>query len=195
MYEGALSQVFMLCSYDALGYDGKAAGTSGANGGSDQGSGRDINIVRIRTYWCMSHQYSPYHADKTDAFVHEGITTGLKGGRLLLDGDDLETIQDSLSNRALVSASQNFRAVSKMAVAPINLAVSVSTTMFLSLTVQLACRLINRALTGPVAKRRNAVNATHVKEAWEALEGCWEEFESIRDTSPGQYASNDEIVR
>jgi hypothetical protein len=58
--------------------------------------------------------------------VHEGITTGLKGGRLLLDGDDLETIQDSLSNRALVSASQNFRSVSKMAAAPINLAVSIS---------------------------------------------------------------------
>jgi len=56
--------------------------------------------------------------------VHEGITTGLKGGRLLLDGDDLETIQDSISNRTLVSASHNFRSVSKMAVAPINLAVS-----------------------------------------------------------------------
>ena len=63
------------------------------------------------------------------------------------------------------------------------------------LTIQLACRLINRALTGPVAKRRNAVNAAHVKEAWEALEGCWEEFESIRNTSPGQYASVDEVTR
>jgi hypothetical protein len=46
-----------------------------------------------------------------------------------------------------------------------------------------------------VAKRRNAVNAAHVKEAWEALEGCWEEFESIRNTSPGQYASVDEVTR
>jgi hypothetical protein len=62
----------------------------------------------------------------TDAFVHEGITTGLKGGRLLLDGDDLETIQDSISNRTLVAASHNFRSVSKMAVAPINLAVGAS---------------------------------------------------------------------
>jgi len=54
MYESALSQVFMLCSYGALGYDGKAAGTSGVNGGSDEGFGRDLNIVRIRTYWCKS---------------------------------------------------------------------------------------------------------------------------------------------
>jgi hypothetical protein len=46
-----------------------------------------------------------------------------------------------------------------------------------------------------VAKRRSAVNVAHVKEAWEALEGCWEEFESIRNTSPGQYASVDEVTR
>lgn len=56
--------------------------------------------------------------------MHEGITTGLKGGRLLLDGDDLETIQDSISNRTLVSSNSTFRSVSRMAVAPINLAVS-----------------------------------------------------------------------
>lgn len=56
MYECALSQVFMLCSFDAIGYDGKAAGTSGANGGSDSAAddGRDMNTVRIRTYWCKS---------------------------------------------------------------------------------------------------------------------------------------------
>lgn len=54
MYESALSQVFMLCSYEAMGYDGRAAGTSSVNGGSDRGDGRDINIVRIRTYWCKS---------------------------------------------------------------------------------------------------------------------------------------------
>ena len=63
MYESALSQVFMLCSYGARGYDGKAAGTSSVNGGTDNGDGRDINIVRIRTYWCESanagSKYSP----------------------------------------------------------------------------------------------------------------------------------------
>ena len=64
-----------------------------------------------------------------------------------------------------------------------------------SLPSKLACRLIHRALTGPVAKRRNTVNPEHVKEAWEALEACWEEFESIRSTAPSQYSSHDEIVR
>lgn len=64
MYESALSQVFMLCSYGALGYDGKAAGTSGVNGGSDQGSGRDLNIVRIRTYWCEFHHPQGGEADR-----------------------------------------------------------------------------------------------------------------------------------
>jgi hypothetical protein len=62
--------------------------------------------------------------DVLDAFVHEGITTGLKGGRLLLDGDDFETIRDSMTSRTLVSSSQTYQSASKMAVAPINLAVS-----------------------------------------------------------------------
>ena len=60
----------------------------------------------------------------SDAFVHEGITTGLKGGRLHLDDGDLETIQDSIHHRALVINSQSFRSSVKMATAPINLAVS-----------------------------------------------------------------------
>ena len=59
----------------------------------------------------------------TDAFVHEGITTGLKGGRLHLDDEDLETMQDSIDNRSLVMSSTTFRAAAKFATAPINLAV------------------------------------------------------------------------
>lgn len=60
----------------------------------------------------------------SDAFVHEGITTGLKGGRLHLDDEDLETMQDSIDNRSLVNNSNSFRSAAKFATAPINLAVS-----------------------------------------------------------------------
>jgi hypothetical protein len=59
-----------------------------------------------------------------DSFVHEGITTGLKGGRLHLDDGDLDTIQDSIHNRAVVLNSNHFRSSVKLATAPINLAVS-----------------------------------------------------------------------
>lgn len=56
--------------------------------------------------------------------MHEGITTGLKGGRLHLDDEDIDTMQDSIQNRALVSNSAGFRAAANFATAPINLAVS-----------------------------------------------------------------------
>lgn len=126
MYESALSQVFMLCSFDAIGYDGKAAGTSGVNGGSDAAAddGRDLNLVRIRTYWCESWFSIKWRIlTGADAFVHEGITIGLKGGRLTLDGDDLQTMQDAITNKGAVTTSKSFRTATRMATAPINLAV------------------------------------------------------------------------
>ena len=54
--------------------------------------------------------------------MHEGITTGLKGGRLHLDDEDLETMQDSIHNRALVLDS-SFNSAVRYAIAPIHLAV------------------------------------------------------------------------
>lgn len=59
MYECALGQVFQLCSASALGYDGLPYTIDPAN-----------ELIRRRLYWY--------------AFVHEGITTGLKGGRMVL---------------------------------------------------------------------------------------------------------------
>lgn len=59
---------------------------------------------------------------RADAFVHEGITTGLKGGRLYFDDEDLATMQDAIHNRALVLDASSHSAI-KFATAPINLAV------------------------------------------------------------------------
>ena len=116
--------------------------------------------------------------------MHEGITTGLKGGRLHLDDEDLETMQDAIHNRSVViSSTAAFNTTLKFATAPIHLA--------------LACRLINRALTGPSAKRKSQVNAEHVKEAWEALERSWEEFEALKsEPAVGQiYKSSEDVIR
>lgn len=59
MYECALGQTFQLCSASALGYDGLPHRID-----------PDDELMRRRLYWY--------------AFVHEGITTGLKGGRMIL---------------------------------------------------------------------------------------------------------------
>nr|ODN88362.1 hypothetical protein L203_02975 [Cryptococcus depauperatus CBS 7841] len=149
MYEAALSQVFTLRSFTALNDDGQPSSASSVHEGDS--SDYNMSIVRLRVYWY--------------AFVHEGITTGLKGGRLHLDDEDLETIQESIDNSALIRDSAAFRISSQFATAPINLA--------------LACRKINKALTGPAARRRTAIDADLVKDAWEALEKCWEDFDEL----------------
>lgn len=43
-----------------------------------------------------------------------------------------------------------------------------------------ACRQINSALTGSKARARQSVDEVKLHEAWEAIENCWEEFESLR---------------
>ncbi|KIR74377.1 hypothetical protein I307_02131 [Cryptococcus deuterogattii 99/473] len=166
MYDAAISQVFMLCSHAAMGYDGQPSATAAVNGGTEDDQG--MTAVRVRVYWY--------------AFVHEGITTGLKGGRLRLDDEDLETMQDIIDNNALVRDSVSFRISTKFATAPINLA--------------LACRKINKALTGPKAKRRITVNVDLVKQAWEALESCWEELNDLLKVGPDQkYILGEEVAR
>jgi len=107
-------------------------------------------------------------------------------------------MQDSVDNRSLVMNSTTFRSAAKFATAPINLAVCRATMSRsrVQLMLQLACRMINKALTGPAAKRRRHVDTGAVKAAWEALESCWEEFDSLRSLSPVQtYSSQDEIIR
>ena len=43
-----------------------------------------------------------------------------------------------------------------------------------------ACRQIHQALTGPKARRKDRVDAGLLKQAWESLESCWEEFHTFR---------------
>lgn len=93
-------------------------------------------------------------------------------------------MQDSINNRSVViSSTSAFNTTVKFATAPIHLA--------------LACRLIHRALTGPAARRKAHVNPEHLKEAWEALERSWEEFEALKnEPASGQiYKSSEDVVR
>jgi hypothetical protein len=52
-------------------------------------------------------------------------------------------------------------------------------------------------LTGPAAKRGAEVSGEAVKEAWESLERCWEEFEAFKysaDTNT-KYSTPEDILR
>lgn len=46
-----------------------------------------------------------------------------------------------------------------------------------------ACRQINAALTGAKARAKPDIDETKLKQAWESIENCWEEFESLRQLS------------
>lgn len=52
MYEAALNQVYALCSFGGMGYDGQPAATSGVNGGVDNDGRQNVQLVRVRIYWC-----------------------------------------------------------------------------------------------------------------------------------------------
>ena len=93
---------------------------------------------------------------------------GLKGGRLVMDEDDLDDFQASSNSahKTLIPSPHTYQAVARYATAPIRLAQ--------------ACRQIHRALTGPKARRNERVNGEHLKEAWESLESCFEEFQEFK---------------
>ncbi|KAF8590449.1 hypothetical protein K439DRAFT_87429 [Ramaria rubella] len=143
MYETAINQVYTLCSL---------ASPRSVNSG--QGEQVDA-LVRARIYWY--------------AFVHEGITTGLRGGRLHLADDDLAAFQVAQDGMELsMTRSQLTLTYSRRwALAPLRLAS--------------ACRQVNSALTGAKARTRQDVDGIKLKAAWEAIEKCWEEFESLRE--------------
>lgn len=92
-------------------------------------------------------------------------------------------MHDSIHNRSVVVTNSTLQTSIKFATAPINLA--------------LACRLINRALSGPSARRSKTVNGNWVKEAWEALERSWEEFEALKLAPEATvvYTSMDDVIR
>ncbi|KIJ44214.1 hypothetical protein M422DRAFT_30390 [Sphaerobolus stellatus SS14] len=139
MYETAINQVYTLCSI---------APPRSVNSG--QGDHVDA-MVRARIYWY--------------AFVHEGVTTGLRGGRLHLNDDDLASFQ-TVHDRALTHSQLNISLSRRWALAPLRLAS--------------ACRRINSVLTGPKARDRQNIDERGLKDAWEAIERSWEEFESLR---------------
>ncbi|KAJ9097370.1 hypothetical protein QFC19_006839 [Naganishia cerealis] len=147
MYECALGQVFSLCSASALGYDGLPAMPS-----------PEQELVRRRLYWY--------------AFVHEGITTGLKGGRMVLDEDELSSLDDVLPQAAR--------------------SVSVLSEKELWLGHLL---LVHKALTGAKARRRERVDRKLLNDAWEALEESWIEFDNMKTFSPGPLSRPDDVIK
>lgn len=69
----------------------------------------------------------------------------------------------------------------------------------LALAVSHACRAIHSTLTGPRARRRTgsgiAVPREAVREIWDSLERCWDNFETLRRNPSGVGATGGDIIR
>lgn len=60
----------------------------------------------------------------------------------------------------------------------------------------LACRLVHRALTGPKARKSAHADSSALHEAWSIIDGCWEEFDSLRNKAQLlSFISRDDLHR
>ena len=172
MYESTLSQIYALCSLE------KPSSVR-----SGQGPYADA-LVRARIFWY--------------AHVNEATTNALRGGRLVLTEDDLVTFQHTLpptspsSSTSLPSPESPSRsggAQSTNDPSHQDASLFVLTTQYFSLTLNLGtvCRLIHTVLTGPKARRcpADSLDENGLRDIWEGLEKCWDEFESVRRSGLG----------
>ncbi|PVF98575.1 hypothetical protein CPB86DRAFT_814609 [Serendipita vermifera] len=163
IYEAAVQQVYTLCQHDGV-TTGLSAETRAANA-----------LVRARIFWY--------------AHVHEGLTTGLRGGRLLMDDDDLATFHRELP------APPTFMA-NNMGVQPSNMTYSLA-FQYATAPIRLAsaCRKVHAALTGPKARAARRLDGKKLEETWEALALCWEEFESLRPIQRSDHIRSEDTTR
>lgn len=105
-------------------------------------------------------------------------------------------MQGSIKDRSVTILNDNLKSVARFATTPINLSVRHMQVLRMETDgSQMACRLINKTLTGAAARRRRNVDSQAVKQAWEALERCWEDFEALGQISPGPFRTSEEVVR
>ncbi|KAG6379104.1 hypothetical protein JVT61DRAFT_11540 [Boletus reticuloceps] len=193
-HEAILSQVRALCNLN-----------NSPSVNSGLGPYCDI-LIRARIFW--------------SAHVHEGITTGLNGGRLVLDDDDLASFQSTLPPQYCASAAHSVTSSADSScsspraspplsptfpfVTPLEpnhpraaLAYLVTTQYFsLALAVSKACRAIHSTLTGPRARRQtDAIRGESVTAIWDALERCWDNFETLRRNASGVGAAGGDLIR
>ncbi|KAH9946221.1 uncharacterized protein BXZ73DRAFT_86390 [Epithele typhae] len=141
MSDATMSQVYALCSVPSP--------------ESVQGDYVDA-LVRARVFWY--------------AHVTDGITSGLRGGRVILTDDDLSSFEATLPPvGADGGPSTAYSFAYRFATIPIRIAS--------------VCRDIHACLTGPKARQREDLDEEGLLESWDVLEKCWRDLEGLRQFS------------
>ncbi|KAG6874282.1 hypothetical protein C0995_001507 [Termitomyces sp. Mi166 len=149
----------------------------------------DDSVLRARIFWY--------------AHMQEGFSTGMRGGRLVLDNDDYEAFQNTLpayafnsDNSAMTmppSPPESVRPMSSHGLLPqpdnqssaaAQAFSRTSQLFYLPLQISMICRKVHYVLTGPKATRRaeehGLIDAHGMREIWEDLDICWKQFDSMR---------------
>ncbi|KAF8654081.1 hypothetical protein AX16_003614 [Volvariella volvacea WC 439] len=132
----------------------------------------DTASIRARTLW-----YS---------YIRESITTGIKGGRLILSDEDLQSFQRTVPNLPISVVDEVLPSpTSPVFDAPHSGVLShVAAVYDLPLRLSAVCRKIHATLTGPKAiqalRQGAVVNPDFIDDIWRELDECWHGLNTIR---------------
>ncbi|KAF9049374.1 hypothetical protein BDZ89DRAFT_1057737 [Hymenopellis radicata] len=153
---------------------------------------QEATLLQARCLCMLSPSSNPSPADSDEALIRarifwyahlqEGITAGLRGGRLILTEDDLEAFQGTLppynfnitsipsSDSPYLTTAHPYLQVTHLFSIPLHLSA--------------VCRKTHTILTSAKALRKaeegGGVDGEGIRELWDGLQRCWEEFESVK---------------
>lgn len=176
--ETVLSQINALCRFE--GERGKQTGTDAYYQA----------IACARVFWY--------------AYSQEGMTNGLRGGRLVLKEEDRVTLEQLLppsssqphAPQPIASMIESMGNPRYLTSRPLLLYQLITHQSNLLLQTSDTCRRINAVLTGPrprrlMAERRHSVEAQDLMSIWSALDRSWEQFDNVRQTGAWNAAVNE----
>ncbi|KAK7023961.1 Zn(2)-C6 fungal-type domain-containing protein [Favolaschia claudopus] len=156
----------------------------------------DDTIIRARILWY--------------AHMHESITTGMRGGRFVLSDDDIDAFQNTVPTFAFGNSphpspnSPSFppnahgsgpeltiphrlihpQTSHPQLATPLHAYMNTAESFTIPLRLSTVCRRVYFVLTGTRAARRaqdgGGIDAEGMRNVWDGLEQCWEDFEVLR---------------
>ncbi|KAF8184885.1 hypothetical protein K438DRAFT_1837044 [Mycena galopus ATCC 62051] len=155
----------------------------------------DDTIIRARILWY--------------AHMNEGMTTGMRGGRFVLSDDDIDAFHNSIPTFGFNNNSPHPSPVSSsflqgaghgplsipqrlihpqsphpQLATPLHAYTNTADSFAIPLHLSAVCRRVYVVLTGTRAARRaqdgGGVDAEGMRNVWDGLEQCWEDFEAFR---------------
>ncbi|KAL1669321.1 hypothetical protein GGG16DRAFT_127897 [Schizophyllum commune] len=154
----------------------------------------EVALMQARALCCSHAASSPQSPDQTItrlrilsyAIIQDAFTNGLSGNRLVFDEIDIDTI-----NRLSIAIGHSYSPYSpSFPSSPMGMHSPTSGQsgngylFMMPLHLAAVCWKINAALTSVSAMRRiedgQGIDAQGMREIWDGLDRCWEDFDGIR---------------